>query len=456
MKRKIRKKGKRQLACMLAFALGMSICSFTGPGVISALEEPAQEGEETPGMPEEIPACTINGTGEGVEVLNSSVTYNGKTLDLGKFPLVKYQGVVMAAFSPVLHGQGPKVDYSYNPKTKRVYLVRENKVVTLHMGESTYYTAGKKKTFSVLPTVATYTATGKSYKIVPFEQLCTALGMTVSYQAENDTYAIEGKKVTFSGSKVKTKYAYSMKTFAKKEYQVAKKASYATYLKLVDPAKDTTRNFKFLRIDRYRSVNKEKFTAYYQYLIEDYCREIGISPKKSCLYGKAEVFLEAAKKYQLDPVYLVSQTFLESAYGTSRLASGNVIKKIAYPDFRRTSSGKFKTKKLKTKVKVYNLYGIKAYDADPFVGGTSYAYYKKWTTVKRAIYGAASYLRSNYIHGSYRQNTIFKMRFTFRKTLWHQYATSPAYAENIGYRMYLMSSCYAKSAKFVYDYPKYR
>ena len=400
--------------------------------------------------------CIIKSTGEEAEVLPSAVTYNGKEIQTDAAPLVRYRGQVLTAFSPMLVKRGPKVTYTYNNKTKRVRLVRENKVVTFYMGGQTYYSSGQKGKFPVAPVGGEYSSTGKSYKLVSLESLCSALGISCTYNADTDTYALAGKKVAFSGKKIKTKYAYSRTKYAKLQYKRAKKVSYARYVKLVTPANDTTRNFKFLRVDRYRSVDKKKFKAYYQYLIEDYCREAGISTKKSSLYGKAEVFLKAAKKYKLDPVYLVSQTFLESAYGTSKLASGNVIKKIAYKNFRRKGNGAFKTKKLKSRKKVYNLYGIKAYDADPFVGATSYAYYKGWTTVNRAIYGAARYLKSNYVHGSYRQNTIFKMRFTFRASLWHQYATSPEYAENIGYRMYLMSDCYSKNAKFVYDFPKYK
>lgn len=442
---------KRGLAMLLCMAL-----LFGTVAGLPARKTEAVSGEaETENVASGSAFCTIKSTGEQAEVLESVVEYNGKEISMKSTPLVKYQGRVLVAFSPVLHKKGPKVSYEYTGKTKRVRLVRENKVVTFHMDNKTYYASGQKKSFSVAPLGGVY-STGKGYKLVPLQEICSALGISCTYHSDSDTYILTGKAVKFSGKKVTTKYAYSMKKYAKLQYKRAKKVSLAKYQKLVDPSKDTTKNFKFLRVDRYRSVDKKKFRAYYQYLIEDYCQEVGISTKKSCLYGKADVFLKAAKKYKLDPLYLVNQTFLESAYGTSKLASGNVIKKIALKNFPRKKNGKFKTKKLKSKKKVYNLYGIKAYDADPFVGATSYAYYKKWTTVNRAIYGAASYLRSNYVHGKYKQNTIFEMRFAYRASLWHQYATSPEYAENIGQRMYLMSSCYSKSAKFVFDFPKYK
>lgn len=362
----------------------------------------------------------------------------------------------MASIRTVFVEKGPKATYEFNKRTKHVRLVRQNKLVTFHMGEKTLYYGGQKMELPAAPVNAVYSSTGKSEKMVPLLSLCKALGISCKWDEKKDVYVLKGRRIVFPGKKTCTRYAYSRTAFAKKEYKAVKRVPYKKYLRLVTPSQDTTADFKFLRVDRYRNIKPKRFREYYQYLIEDYCREKGISVNKSSLYNKSDVFLSAAKQYKLDPVYLVSQTFLESAYGTSELASGNVIKKIAHRNFSRSRNGKFKTKKLKTRVKVYNLYGIKAYDADPFVGGTSYAYYHGWTSVDRAIYGAAKYLNSNYIRGKFHQNTIFKMRFTFRSSIWHQYATSPEYAENIGQRHYLMSDCYENGTSFHYDFPKYR
>ena len=147
---------------------------------------------------------------------------------------------------------------------------------------------------------------------------------------------------------------------------------------------------------------------------------------------------------------------IETRRSSLILASGNRIKRVAVRGFRQNRRGRFITKKIKKTVKVYNLYGIKAYDRDPFVGGTSYAYYRGWTSVKKAIEGAAKYLKGNYIGKTNQQNTIFKMRYTFRRAIWHQYATDPNYAESIGKRIYLMSSVYSDEAEFLFDFPKYK
>lgn len=447
------KKGKLiklSVAGVLCLAL---LCGVTGgyKGTYALASDEILEDN----LPESI--CTINGTDTSAIDGQASIVYNGVTINTLNTPIVTYDGVIMMALKQTICSKGPKVTYEYNQRTKRVRLVWQNHVVTFYVGSTTMYVDGKKNTLKTAPVDVVYTVSQKSSILVPMEQLCTALGFSCSWNSSTRTLTITKKSVTFSGKNTKTKYPYTKAKYARVEYKRSPKVSYKTYLTLVDTSQDTTSKFKYLRVDRYRSVNKTKFKQYYQYLIEDYCRETGISTKKSSLYNKADVFLKAAKKYKLDPVYLVCQTFLESAYGTSSLATGNTIKKVAYSNYARKKNGKFKTKKLKKKCKVYNLYGIKAYDADPFVGATSYGYYKKWTTVNRAIYGAASYLSSNYIHSKYKQNTIFKMRFSPNKsTIWHQYATSPTYAENIGQRMYLMSTCYAVKAKFVYDLPKYK
>lgn len=436
--------------------IALLVSSMLGQAV-SAAEEAAVTPAETTAMPvqETDWICTINGTDKAQDA-GVKLSYNGKNISTEKTPVILYKGEYLVAFEALLHKKGPKVDYEFNELAEHVKLVYQNHVVTFFLGDKYLYGTGKKINLNQKIVKGFYKGSDKFYYFVPLTPLCEALGFTYTWDLENKKCTIQGKKVTFPGSKTYTKYAYSRTAFAKKEYKRARQISYRKYLSLVTQSEDTTTAFKYLRVDQYREVDQKKFTEYYQYLIRDYCRQAGISAKKSSLYGKASVFLKAAKKYQLDPIYLVNQTFLESAYGTSELASGKRIKRVTNRKYSKTRSGKFKTHKLKKAVKVYNLYGIKAYDADPVVGGTSYAYYHHWTTPTKAIYGAAAYLKSNYIQGNYHQNTAFKIRYTFRRNLWHQYATDPYYAEKIGLRMYLMSSCYADNTKFLYDFPKYR
>ena len=91
--------------------------------------------------------------------------------------------------------------------------------------------------------------------------------------------------------------------------------------------------------------------------------------------------------------------------------------------------------------------------------GFSYAYYHKWTSVDKAIYGAAQYVSEQYIHNkAHNQNTLYKFRYHPNSSnLWHEYATDPAYAKQIGYIMYSQfRSVYASNATFTYDKPKFK
>lgn len=264
-----------------------------------------------------------------------------------------------------------------------------------------------------------------------------------------------GKRL-FKGKTIYTPYMYTISQYARMQHNAVPAISAKKYISYLEPGKDTTKSMKYLRIDTYRPVCEKKFKALYNSQISTYCRAAGIPLKKSALYGKASVLLKAAKKYKIDPIFLTVQTFYESAYGTSRLASGNRITQVAKPGYPRDSRGKFITKKIKKSVKVYNLYGIKACDTDPYVGGTSFAYYSGWTTPTKAILGAAEYISNNYIHGSYKQNTPYEIRYTHQRSIWHQYASGPNYADELAKFMIRMSNVYNKGATFTYDYPKFK
>lgn len=449
---------RKRIRQVVSLMLGLVILtgSLAEPEKLFASQQTEESAEKN--ITEEVICETVEGEAiEPVEDPGISITYNKKKINTSSAPVVQVQGVNMMALQTTLCKSGPRVEFEYNEQTGHVRLVWQNHVVTFYLDQKTMYADGQKTRLKIAPMEVIYKKSSKTDFLVPMEQLCEALGFGCAWEKDGKTLALKKKKVSFAGTKKKSTYPYSLKKYTKIQYRKVPRVSLKKYRSFLNPAKDKTAGFQFLRVDRYRKVNEKKFKQYYQYLIEDYCREMHLSVKKSSLYKKADVFLKAAKKYNLDPVYLVSQTFLESAYGTSELASGKRIKKVARRGFPRTRSGKFLTRKLRKKVKVYNLYGIKAYDKDPLVGGTSYAYYHKWTNVRRAIYGAAHYLSSNYIRGQYRQNTIYKMRFSpTRRGLWHQYATGPHYAESIGLRMYWMSTCYAEETKFLYDYPRFR
>lgn len=183
--------------------------------------------------------------------------------------------------------------------------------------------------------------------------------------------------------------------------------------------------------------------------------------------NKLNLGVVATGENLIDPVYLVSQTINESAYGTSALSKKAITKVITGDSVKKDANGnvtgfqkvngKYITKTI-PETTVYNLYGIKAYDSDPQLCGSSYAYYMGWTSVDKALNGAAQYVADNYIHNTvYQQNTLFKMRYNPKKdNIWHQYSTNPSYAEEIAEHMKNMKSVYDGCSNiFTYDRPAF-
>ena len=127
---------------------------------------------------------------------------------------------------------------------------------------------------------------------------------------------------------------------------------------------------------------------------------------RGVLSGRGHDFKAAAKKNNISEIYLAVHASLESGSGTSALANG--------VEYNGTV--------------VYNLFGIGAYDTDPVGEGAKYAYEHGWTDIEKAIYGGAQWISENYINGSSKQNTLYKMRWNPANPGVHQYATDVAWA----------------------------
>ncbi|ERK32058.1 glucosaminidase domain-containing protein [Clostridium intestinale] len=151
------------------------------------------------------------------------------------------------------------------------------------------------------------------------------------------------------------------------------------------------------------------------------------------LSGKGQVFIDAAKKYNVNPIYLASHAILETGNGTSALAKGIDVNGI----------------------KVYNLFGIGAIDSNPDGAGSQYAYSKGWTSIDLAIYGGAEFTSSSYINSSYKQDTIYKMRWNPDRPGVHQYATDVKWATNQVANIKKMFD-QIPDAKLVFDIPVYK
>ncbi|RYM05491.1 hypothetical protein EWH99_05765 [Sporolactobacillus sp. THM7-7] len=161
---------------------------------------------------------------------------------------------------------------------------------------------------------------------------------------------------------------------------------------------------------------------------------------KGILTGKAAVFIEAAKQQNINELYLISQALLETGNGMSALANGIVVDQVdGQPVPPRT---------------VYNMFGIGATDDDPYKYGSIKAYKEGWFTPEAAIIGGASYIGGRYIHSSYRQDTLYKMRWNPDRPSSHQYATDIGWAAKqtlLIKKLYDQLSSYSQT----FDVPKY-
>lgn len=152
------------------------------------------------------------------------------------------------------------------------------------------------------------------------------------------------------------------------------------------------------------------------------------SGRSGSLRGTGAYFVEAAKRYNLNEMYLLAHAILESGWGTSDLASGYYYNGLGLINGNAYPAGTY-----------YNFYGIGAYDDSPLSGGRSMAIQQGWDTPQKAIEGAASWIYFNYINRvDYPQVTLYDMRWdparssaTFERS-WHQYATSLTWASSIG------------------------
>ena len=163
----------------------------------------------------------------------------------------------------------------------------------------------------------------------------------------------------------------------------------------VDPNEFSQNAYKyqFMDLSHYNGISRDKLAAFLD--------------GKGILSGKADTFIRAASMYKISELYLVAHACLETGYGTSRLATG-----VNYNG-----------------VRVYNMFGIGAYDSDAVGTGSKKAYSEGWTSPEAAIMGGAKWISENYINSSVnRQNTLYKMRWNPDKPGTHLYAGDIAWA----------------------------
>src|SRR5699024_4010666 len=173
---------------------------------------------------------------------------------------------------------------------------------------------------------------------------------------------------------------------------------------------ETWRNPTRSDIERYLNPsNNDKF----QHLVLSSTVKVSANELNNVLKGKGvleglgQAFIDGGEKHNVNEVYLISHALLETGHGTSELAKGIEVglNKDGKPVLA-TSSNKKNLTKIK---KVYNMFGIGAADSDPKRLGAIRAYNEGWTSPKKAIEGGAKFIGEDYIHNSYKQNTLYKI-----------------------------------------------
>ncbi|GIN84905.1 hypothetical protein J6TS2_12910 [Heyndrickxia sporothermodurans] len=131
--------------------------------------------------------------------------------------------------------------------------------------------------------------------------------------------------------------------------------SYLKQVKTGDPITSKT-GYQFIDLRTQSPVTAKQINDY----IAKYVNSTG---KVSVLTGKGQAFINAGKKYGVNPLYLAAHAILESAYGTSNISLGK-----------------------------NNLFGFGAYDATPFIGAYRFA------TVDLCIEYIAREIKATYLN----------------------------------------------------------
>ncbi|GFP74264.1 Ig-like domain-containing protein [Clostridium fungisolvens] len=169
---------------------------------------------------------------------------------------------------------------------------------------------------------------------------------------------------------------------------------------------------------------------------------------KGILEGKGSVFIEAGKANNINPIYLVSHALLETGNGSSKLANGIYVNQL------HSEAGNVNSDLTNVEGKtVYNMFGIGAYDSNANLWGSERAYKEGWFSVDSAIMGGAKFIGTSYINSSYKQDTIYKMRWNTNYVP-HQYATDIAWANSQCYNIKkLVDQC--NNSKIYFEIPVY-
>ena len=272
-------------------------------------------------------------------------------------------------------------------------------------------------------------------------------GAIINYKALNytlkDHVDVQYKKALEGGNVISSSISRSSEestTYVMAQSRAFSPASKSDLEYYLNPGNFTSSNrgmMQFLRLDTYKGgVSESELNSYLNSLPK-------INGKNTVFYNQGKTFIDAAKKYDIDLIYLVSHAMWETGYGKSVLAQGQTI----------TS---YKGNTLPQPVTVYNFFGIGAIDKSANVSGAEASYSNGWTSIEKTIDGSAKWIRDNYIKSSkYNQNTIYKMKFNYEYSF-HQYATDVNWANGISGIMYKLVSMYDTASNLNFEVPNYK
>ena len=271
-------------------------------------------------------------------------------------------------------------------------------------------------------------------------------GATIYYKALNYTLqnhvdaqykkALEGGNVISSSiSRMSEELTTSMPQ--SRAFVTPSKADLEYYLNPKNFTNSDKGMMQFLRLDTYKGgITESELNSYLNSLPK-------VNGKNTVFYNQGKAFINAAQKYDIDLVYLVSHAMWETGYGKSVLAQGQTI----------TS---YKGKTLDKPVTVYNFFGIGAIDKSANVSGAEASYSNGWTSIEKTIEGSAKWISANYIKSSkYNQNTIYKMKFNY-DYIWNQYATDVNWSNGISGIMNNIISMYDTASNLEFEVPDYK
>jgi len=193
---------------------------------------------------------------------------------------------------------------------------------------------------------------------------------------------------------------------------------------------------------------------------------------RGILKNRAAAFIKAGFKYGINEIYLLSHSSLETGRGTSRLSNGVKVKakldSKGNPVYTTVNIKGIPVVEKEIEVlpddavdyekKVYNMYGIGAYDTCALECGARRAFNEGWTNPDKAIIEGARYAAEDYIHAG--QDTIYKMRWNpthidVNGSAYHQYASDIGWAAKQT-KYYIELYKLLDSYTITYDVPRYK